>query len=357
MRNRPESRDYDEHRWRGRDRSDEAFPEYDEYGLHGDERREYRGRESHEQQSRGGQGGRSGVWDHRFLPREYGAGYRQDERDERPGYRDTGSRGELEGSYRGRSAFGRESSSYRGADDYARYGGGSPDFGTERAQFERDDDYSRSDYGNRNYGRPYASRPFSHYDEYEYGGRDVRPSLSGNPYARPPSSSYDRAYGGEYPRYSGGGYENASRGRSPVRFDQGRFDQGRFDQGRYMSGEYGREFQRRSTQGPKGYKRSDERIREDVCDRLGQSWDLDSSEIEVSVSSGEVTLTGTVQDRAQKHRAENVADGVSGVGEVHNQLRVKREWQAQGERDQSAQTATTSATGARSGSQNQNRSS
>lgn len=343
MRNRPEPRDYDEPRWRGR--HDEAFPDYDDYGLHGDDRRQYRGRESYEQQSRGGQGGRSGVWDHRFLPREYGAGYRPGEPDDRPGPRSAGSHRELESSYRGRSAFAREDSGYRGADDYARYGGGIPDYGTERRELERDDDYSRTDYGGRSDRRPYASRPFSHYDEYEYGGRDVRPSLYGSPYSRPPASSYDRELGpqperygrAEYARYSGGDEHPG-----PARFDQGR----------YLSAEYGREFPRRSNQGPKGYKRSDERIREDVCDRLAQSWALDTTDIEVAVSNGEVTLTGTVQDRTQKHRVENIADAVSGVGEVHNQLRIKREWQAPGERDQSAQSVAASATGARSGSQN-----
>jgi len=82
---------------------------------------------------------------------------------------------------------------------------------------------------------------------------------------------------------------------------------------------------KRAFRGPKGYKRSDERIREDVNDRLAQQFDFDPSDVEVQVSGGEVTLTGTVQSRHEKFIAEEIADDVSGVSEVHNQLRVRRE--------------------------------
>lgn len=76
--------------------------------------------------------------------------------------------------------------------------------------------------------------------------------------------------------------------------------------------------------GPKGYTRSDERIREDVNDRLSDDAYLDASEIEVSVSDGEVTLIGTVENRIDKRRAEDLADDISGVKNVQNQLRVKQ---------------------------------
>jgi hypothetical protein len=76
--------------------------------------------------------------------------------------------------------------------------------------------------------------------------------------------------------------------------------------------------------GPKGYKRSDERIREDVCDHLSDGW-IDASDIEVSVKDGEVTLTGTVTERRMKHIAEDMVERVSGVQDVHNQIRVKKE--------------------------------
>jgi osmotically-inducible protein OsmY len=91
----------------------------------------------------------------------------------------------------------------------------------------------------------------------------------------------------------------------------------------------GQATQRGVGRGPKGYKRSDERIREDICDRLMQNDDLDSSDVEVQVSGGEVTLQGTVESRQMKHVIENIVDSVQGVQEVHNQLRVKRAGQGQ----------------------------
>ena len=75
--------------------------------------------------------------------------------------------------------------------------------------------------------------------------------------------------------------------------------------------------------GPKNYARSDDRVREDASDRLTDDWQVDASEIELSVSKGEVTLTGTVSDRMQRRRAEDVVEQVSGVTHVQNNLRVR----------------------------------
>jgi hypothetical protein len=77
--------------------------------------------------------------------------------------------------------------------------------------------------------------------------------------------------------------------------------------------------------GPKGYVRSDERIYEDVCERLMRFGHVDASDIEVHVSRGEVTLEGVVDDRLQKRLAEDLADGVPGVIDVHNRLRIRRQ--------------------------------
>ena len=74
--------------------------------------------------------------------------------------------------------------------------------------------------------------------------------------------------------------------------------------------------------GPKGYTRSDDRIREDVNDRLSDDYYLDASDIEVMVESAEVTLTGTVNTRNDKRRAEDLAESVSGVRNVENRLRI-----------------------------------
>ena len=75
--------------------------------------------------------------------------------------------------------------------------------------------------------------------------------------------------------------------------------------------------------GPKGYKRSDSRIEEDVNDRLTDDPYLDASDIQVQVKDSEVTLSGTIRRREDKRRAEDLAELVSGVTHVQNNLRVK----------------------------------
>ena len=74
--------------------------------------------------------------------------------------------------------------------------------------------------------------------------------------------------------------------------------------------------------GPKGYVRSDERIRELVCDDLMDDPWLDASGIEVAVKDGEVTLSGTVENRDAKRWAEDIAEHAGGVKHVQNNLRV-----------------------------------
>lgn len=74
--------------------------------------------------------------------------------------------------------------------------------------------------------------------------------------------------------------------------------------------------------GPRGYRRPDERIQEDLCERLSRHGQIDASDVEVRVAGGEVTLTGSVTGRDAKRMAEDLAESVSGVKQVHNRLRV-----------------------------------
>ena len=80
-----------------------------------------------------------------------------------------------------------------------------------------------------------------------------------------------------------------------------------------------------SGRGPQGYQRSDARIEEDVCEHLTHHGMLDATGIQVQVENGEVTLTGTVESRQAKRLAEDILDSISGVRDVHNQLRVQRD--------------------------------
>jgi osmotically-inducible protein OsmY len=74
--------------------------------------------------------------------------------------------------------------------------------------------------------------------------------------------------------------------------------------------------------GPRGYQRSEERIKEDVCDRLCDHPAVDATNINIEVSGTEVVLTGTVSSKEEKRRAEDIAEGVSGVRNVENRIRV-----------------------------------
>jgi hypothetical protein len=85
----------------------------------------------------------------------------------------------------------------------------------------------------------------------------------------------------------------------------------------------GQESRSHRGRGPKGYRRSDDRIREEICDCFTDDHELDPSEIEVQVKDGEVTLTGTVECRHAKRRAEDLACEIRGVNDVHNQIRLK----------------------------------
>ncbi len=74
--------------------------------------------------------------------------------------------------------------------------------------------------------------------------------------------------------------------------------------------------------GPKGYRRSDQQITEEACQRLERDGQIDASEIEVTAEDGVIRLRGTVQDRATKRRAEQCVESVYGARDVMNELRV-----------------------------------
>jgi hypothetical protein len=120
---------------------------------------------------------------------------------------------------------------------------------------------------------------------------------------------------GGYGREGYGRYAPEDRGVSPGAADEASSWSRDRDAQRREGGHRGR--------GPKGYRRSDQRIQEDVSDRLYDDSYVDASEIEVGVSNGEVTLSGTVDSRSARCRAEDVAEQVSGISYVQNNLRVR----------------------------------
>lgn len=169
-------------------------------------------------------------------------------------------------------------------------------------------------YGQRDSGgSPYDAR-----GDYA-GGRDYGPGddFSGGGWTGRRDLGRD---GGRYPghRQFGGGHGYDTHGRHPGHRDFGR---GHADRGQQWSGSGYPGGQRGI--GPKGYERSDERIREDVCERLTEHDAIDASNIEVNVSGGVVRLSGDVPRRYMKHLAEDAVADAVGVRDVENTLRVR----------------------------------
>lgn len=191
-------------------------------------------------------------------------------------------------------------------------------------------DYRGGGYG-RDYGRDNGSDyrgadrdagAYGYYRSEDYRTRDARPDYRGA--SRGPD--YGGGYGGQGRNESRDFWDRASDEVSSWFGDNDA--ERRRQQDQYRGEHRGR--------GPKGYTRSDERIREDINDRLSDDSWVDASEIEVAVANREVTLTGNVDSRNAKRRAEDIAEQVSGVNHVSNNLRVK---------SQAATTGANTATG------------
>jgi len=164
----------------------------------------------------------------------------------------------------------------------------------------------------------------SRYSESQYGMRRTRLEPYGGDY-EPQFGEGPFADTSESPRYFGSG--NYGDGGSSY---TGGFDQrsrsrnhGSLGEDTMSSSDPSRE-QRRYRTGPKGYTRSDERIREDISERLMMADSIDSSEVSVAVKDGKVTLEGTVPTRSMKHSIEDLADYTAGVEDVDNRIRVER---------------------------------
>lgn len=226
---------------------------------------------------------------------------------------------------------------------------GAGNAGTEGNYTSRDvgsGDYRERDYGSRNYGPPTSGYGSGYGGGYE-SGRD-----RGDWSRRDPGGSSTASYGAGYDRDDrrsrSGGEERGGMYRSQEGRGHGEGrsygdNRGFWEQaGDEIASWFGdddaerrrHQDQMRASQhrgrGPRGYSRSDERVREDVSDRLTDDAYIDASDIEVTVSGGEVTLTGMVPDRHTKRRAEDVAESVSGVSHVQNNLRVRAQTGSQG---------------------------
>jgi len=228
-------------------------------------------------------------WDDQPRPqsqryREYGS----QERSERESYPNESWRRPLFES-QGGSSSGAYGQSERGR--YSREGEGFEGGGYSRSG----DGWSSSRSGNG--GAGYSGQGWSGMGRSERGDRD-REGYS------------QRGYGG-----SSGGF-GSQYGSRPYWSSGTQYESDYSERGSQRSSFAGR--------APKGYKRSDERIREDVCDRLTES-DIDCEDVQVSVKDGEVTLSGSSQSGESRRALERIAERVHGVKDVINQVRTRRD--------------------------------
>lgn len=214
---------------------------------------------------------------------------------------------------------------------------------------ERGRDWSDRDERSRRFGGDVGPRG-ADFENLEYfpdaePGRAGPYRRMGEDYGRWDRERYFRDYygpgygsrGGHYPGgsyYPGYGYYSgyAYGRRYPYRdydrdYDERGFLERAGDEVASWFGDEDAERRRRMDQyrgrGPKGYTRSDSRIQEDVSDRLTDDGALDASDIEVSVANGEVQLSGFVDSKWAKRRAEDCAEDVSGVTNVQNNIRLR----------------------------------
>jgi hypothetical protein len=272
------------------------------------------------------EGGREREGERGWRAREERGGWPSEETWRGGGWREPEERAEREarrGRERGYEGMGRERYGERGEGEWEGPGGG----WRRSTQYEPAGEGPGSWGPEGRYGREYGGRE---YGGREYGGRRESGGFMGGMARRYGEGERRWEARSDFGRgeYGGGGREY-----------YGRSDWGRGgDEPGPMErlGERMREGWRKMTgRGPKGYKRSDERIREDVSERIARS-NIDADEVEVKVEGAEVTLTGFVASRWDKRMLEDIAEDVFGVEEVHNQLRARREAATTGTRETAA---------------------
>jgi osmotically-inducible protein OsmY len=188
------------------------------------------------------------------------------------------------------------------------YGNGPRDEGRQIEEEYSDESAVSYEQGPR---QQYGQRQYNQYSGRQYG------QPQGQRYGQPSGSQYGQPYGQPY---------------------DSRYGQ------QFRQQPYGETRTRRFTTGPKGYQRSDERLKEDISERLMESHHIDSSDVSIEVRGAKVVLDGTVPSRHMKHAIEDLVDACPGVQDIDNRVRVANQMMRQGQSGQS-QTLTGSGTG------------
>ncbi|MBI5616755.1 MAG: BON domain-containing protein [Gammaproteobacteria bacterium] len=341
--------------------SRERFDPYDQYGAGNDEQWGGRGRRDDEREAwgggrmrgegwrggerggeyepgrsydanasryRGGYGGQNEQWSD-----DYQSDWRRRNMDEdryRGGYsggtqeygRAGGMGGLGRGEYSGQGGFGGAQQGWGRERDWAG-GHGSENWNRgQQSGYGGGQTWNRSGYGGGGYGGQqggggYGSQNYG--GSYPSGDRESFGQGGGygawqDPYGHP-------AYGGSRNPYAyGSGYGGGSTDSSWGRGEESGMGGIRGSLGSAQRGQGRQSFH---GVGPQGYERSDDKLKEMVCERLTEDSEIDPSQVHVEVSRGEVTLTGQVRDRETKFRIEDLVDKCGGVKEIHNNVRVQ----------------------------------
>lgn len=283
--------------------------------------------EDEDEEFQGGRWGRASRSRDREHERRFsqsnGPSGRQRDYDEEFGEYGQGAYGQ--GNY-GQGSYGQGASGQRRGYGQGGVGYGQEEYRGGRAQRYRsdwDDDQSQGR-GARSPGRgSYGAEYQSGYDDFE------------ERYRQPSAGSYGQGVDwGESPQRGGrssqsrlgassSGYRSGSRNYGESSYGAGSQAYGSPASSNYWYAEYWLIPGPYSGTGPKGYQRSSESLKEQVCERLEGHGEIDASEIEVAIQNGEVTLSGKVESREQKRMAEDCACSVRGVKDVHNQIKVE----------------------------------
>jgi osmotically-inducible protein OsmY len=231
-----------------------------------------------------------GYQDRPWSSEEYGQGGGYGSRQGSYGQRGYGSAGQ--GNYGQRQGgYGQGGQGGYGPGTFGQGSYGQGNYGQGR--------YGQGNYGQDSYGQDSSGQDSSGQDSYGQGhGR----------YGRHEQSWGSGSYGMGQGRYGQGGYGAEREG-----LGQGHG----YGQGAYSGSQ-------RVRRGPKGYKRSDERLKEDISERLMNSVHIDAAEVSVEVQNGKVTLEGSVPERRMKHQIEDLVDNCPGVQDIDNRVRVAR---------------------------------
>lgn len=350
--------------------NDQDYPRYNERDDRYDSRSEFGGSEGRNRNYGNRERGRGGERDEGYYGRSYnrdfgsgqnsgsqrgysgsdvGRGYNSQDRDQDDFQSNARSSRPYTGDFGRNTGDDRSDYTLYGYDRENQYSSGSDE---ERGYYNRGGDYG---YGS-NFGSSGSNFDRMSASDYTRGsGRDRSSNQSGR------ESYYGQ--GGGY----NGDYMNSERGwETENRSGSNRDDRGWWDKtSDEISSWFGddeaarrREMDMRQSgggqtnyrgKGPKNYRRSDERIRDDINDRLTDYPYLDASDIEVEVNNGEVTLTGTVESRYAKRMAEDIAEDISGVTHVENRLRVRQNTSSFGSTGTSNFSSSDTNTGSTSG--------